>query len=168
MAKPSGEIIIFVVAILTTSSSDPSRAAEPCARELAALTHDGVIKGDIDSKGGAIVAGHKFGGGMTILCAGDQITNPDVTIGVNAREPGDAFMLYFGDLAHRVTGVSSREAVKFARQCYNSAIRRAGNDRDSLYSGEQVDIKNQIHIDCRVGKNFTSLGVFNRRGLDDE
>jgi hypothetical protein len=87
----------------------------------------------------------------------------DLTIGVNTNEPDKSFMAYFGDLAHRIPGVNAKDAQSAAEQCYKSARGYKGTN-DGLFSGDQINTKT-IHTDCRVGNNFTSFGVFSRRGM---
>jgi hypothetical protein len=106
----------------------------------------------------SIMAAH-----MTILCGSGKDIATDLTIGVNTNEPDKSFMAYFGDLAHRITGVNAKDAQSAAEQCYKSARGYKGTN-DGLFSGDQISTKT-IHTDCRVGNNFTSFGVFSRRGM---
>jgi hypothetical protein len=95
---------------------------------------------------------YKPGGGINLLCAAAI----DLTIGVSPL-PGPEFWPFFGRLA-RVVGVEPSEAIKAAQACRTSGERYKANGK-GLFEGDRVDTPT-LHVDCPVGDNFLSLGVF--------
>ena len=71
--------------------------------------------------------------------------------------PGPEFWPFFGRLA-QVVGVEPSEAIKAAQACRTSGERHKANGK-GLFAGDRVDTPT-LHVDCRVGDNFLSLGVF--------
>jgi hypothetical protein len=99
---------------------------------------------------------YKPGGAIDLLCAAAI----DLTIGVSPL-PGTEFWPFFGRLA-RVVGVEPSEAIKAAQACRTSGEQHKANGK-GLFEGDRFDTPT-LHVDCRVGDNFLSLGVFKPPG----
>jgi hypothetical protein len=97
---------------------------------------------------------YKPGGAINLLCAAAI----DLTIGVSPL-PGPEFWPFFGRLA-RVVGVEPSEAIKAAQACRTSGERYKASK--GLFEGDRYTPT--LHVDCRVGDNFLSLGVFKAPG----
>src|SRR5437588_157562 len=106
-------LIAPAFAIVLVSSA---HAAESCDKIRNILSRDNRVE-ILDFSDSPIVAAHNFSGSMTILCDSGKDIATDLTIGVNTNEPDKSFMAYFGDLAHRITGVNTKDAESAARQC---------------------------------------------------
>ncbi len=149
----------MAVAMLLIAASVPASAGPSCESISSRLSNDGWIEILNTTQSSILAAGRGFSGGVTIICGGNQ-TSTDLIIGVNSQAPDNEFMSYFGDLAHSVTGVNAKEAQDAAFRCYRSGkgYKDKGQEH-GLFEGDRIDTKT-IHVDCRVGDNFTSFGVF--------
>jgi len=135
-------------------------SADDCDRVAAQLKQDRrtEILDKLSSKG-MIVAAHRFGGGMTILCGDESGTRTDLAVGVNSSSPSKEFLSFFADLARRVVGAEPNEVLEAALRCRKNALGYKGNA--SGIFGDAVDTE-RLHIDCRVDDKFTSFGVFSK------
>jgi hypothetical protein len=139
-------------------------SAGDCSRVAAQLKQDPRIE-ILDTRKGMIFAAHTFGGGMNISCFDDEeLGGPtDLVVGLNSSSPSQEFLAFFGNLAQRVTGVKRDEALAAVLHCHKSALDYKRN-ASGLFRGDPIDTE-RLHVDCRVGDNFTSLGVFSRSSL---
>jgi len=92
---------------------------------------------------------------ITINCG---VPPTDMIVSLDAPKPTPQFMSFFGALAHDVTGVDGSAAIDGALRCYGSAIQLKGAS-DHLFEGQPEETAS-LHLDCRVGENFISLGVY--------
>jgi hypothetical protein len=160
LSSPMNAFAVLAFAIVLVS---PSHAADSCDKIRNILSRDNRVEILDFSNDSIVAAAHNFSGSMTIICGSGKDIATDLTIGVNTNTPDKSFMAYFGDLAHRITGVNAKDAQSAAEQCYKSALGYKGT-HDGLFYGDQINTKT-IHTDCRVDNNFTSSGVFSRRGM---
>jgi hypothetical protein len=150
--------IRIAAAALLIAAIVPAAAGPSCESIRSRLTSDGRIEILETTESSIWAAGRGFSGGVTILCGSNQ-TSTDLVIGINSQ-PDKEFMSYFGDLAHRVTGVNGKAAQDAALRCYQSG--KGYEDKGpehGLFEGDRIDTKT-LHIDCRVSDDFTSFGVF--------
>lgn len=135
-------------------------SADDCDRVAAQLKEVPRIEilDKLSSKG-MIVAAHRFGGGITILCGDDSGTRTDLAVGLNSSSPSKEFLSFFADLARRVVGTKPDEVLEAALRCRKNALSKKGNA--SGIFGDAVDTE-RLHIDCRVDDKFTALGVFSK------
>jgi hypothetical protein len=106
-------------------------------------------------------------GGLAVDCGEGVSTG--LVVYSNRHDPGDAFIRYAADLAHRLTGVSSDEALRLMRKCLANLYRRQAED-PKIVGGptiDPIDIKNRIHVDCTAKAENSGFYIFNRSGLDD-
>ena len=135
-------------------------SADECDRVSDQLKQDPRIDIlDKFSKKGMIVAAHRFGGSMTILCGDEPGMRIDLAVGVNSSSPSKEFLSFFTELARRVVGTKPNELLAAALRCRKKAMGFKGNA--SGIFGDAVDTEN-LHIDCLVDDKFTSFGVFSK------
>jgi hypothetical protein len=98
----------MAVAALLIAATVPASAGPSCESISSRLSSDGWIEILNTNQSYIVAAVRRFSSAMTIIC-GNQ-TSTDLIIRVSSNPPDKEFMSYFGDLAHRVTGVNAKEA----------------------------------------------------------
>jgi hypothetical protein len=138
-----------------------------CQRAVAALTKMPEVEVLDDSRERAAHFAYKPGGSIRLDCAAANSSLPAIYLimGVSPL-PGPEFWPFFGRLA-RVVGVEPSEAIKAAQACRTSGERKKAKwqkpNENGLFAGDLVETPT-LHVNCRVGDNFLSLGVFKPPG----
>jgi hypothetical protein len=157
---------------LLSGESVPEHAiadSASCQRAVAALTKMPEVEVLDDSRERAAHFAYKPGGGIRLDCTaeneGQKGTRIYLIMGVSPL-PGPEFWPFFGRLA-RVVGVEPSEAIKAAQACRTSGERKKAKwqkpNENGLFAGDLVETPT-LHVNCRVGDNFLSLGVFKPPG----
>jgi len=154
---PNSQVLpaALIAAMLFTAPAFAAQDRCP-AKVLAALDKLGIKRASADNAPEMqYFVPHDFGAGsLNLHCVGKI---PEVVIGVNSATPSEPFMNFFGAVAHDVAGVDVKDAIASAVLCRRSAVQAKGK-KSGLFEGSRID-KPELHVDCRVGDNFTSLGV---------
>jgi hypothetical protein len=158
-------LAILLIAVPEHAIADSAFCQRAEAAAVAALKKMPEVE-VLDERAGRFA--YKPGGGINLTCAAAI----DLVIGVSPL-PGTEFWPFFGRLA-RVVGVEPSEAIKAAQACRTSAERYKANAalRDPERAGKGLFADRfdtpTLHVDCRVGDNFLSLGVFKPPGAEKQ